>query len=111
LDGCILDEYAQCDPTIWGEVVRPALSDRIGWAIFIGTPKGTNNFYKIYQTAQINMIQNPELKWFAFNAPASKTGILPDSELKAAKAEMSDEEYEQEFECSFQAALVGTLMS
>lgn len=108
LDGCILDEYAQCDPTIWGEVVRPALSDRIGWAIFIGTPKGTNNFYKIYQTAQINMIQNPELKWFAFNAPASKTGILPDSELKAAKAEMSDEEYEQEFECSFQAALVGS---
>lgn len=108
LDGTILDEYAQCDPTIWGEVIRPALSDRLGWAIFIGTPKGTNNFYKIYQTAQINMIQNPELKWYAFNAPASKTNILPESELKAAAAEMSEEEYAQEFECSFQAALVGS---
>lgn len=108
LDGAVLDEYAQCDPSIWGEVVRPALSDRIGWAIFIGTPKGTNNFYKIYQTALLNMSKNPELKWYAFSAPASKTGILPESELRAAAAEMSVEEYEQEFECSFQAALVGS---
>jgi hypothetical protein len=108
LDGVILDEYAQCDPTIWGEVIRPALSDRLGWAIFIGTPKGTNNFYKIYQTALVNMVQSPELKWYAFLAPASKTKIIADEELKAARAEMSEEEYDQEFECSFQAALVGS---
>lgn len=108
LDGVVLDEYAQCDPTIWGQVVRPALSDRKGWAIFIGTPKGTNNFYQMYQTAILNMHKAPELKWYAFNAPASKTGIIDADELKAAKAEMSHEEYEQEFECSFQAALVGS---
>jgi phage terminase large subunit len=108
LDGIVLDEYAQCDPTIWGQVVRPALSDRKGWAIFIGTPKGTNNFYQMYQTAILNMHKSPELKWYAFNAPASKTGIIDPDELKAAKAEMSDEEYAQEFECSFQAALVGS---
>jgi hypothetical protein len=47
LDGCILDEYAQCPPAIWGEVVRPALSDRKGWAIFIGTPKGQNHFHEM----------------------------------------------------------------
>ena len=45
LDGCILDEYAQCDPSIWGQIIRPALSDRKGWAIFIGTPKGQNHFF------------------------------------------------------------------
>lgn len=108
LDGVVLDEYAQCDPTIWGQVVRPALSDRKGWAIFIGTPKGTNGFYQMYQTAILNMHKNPELKWYAFSAPADKTGIIDPDELKAAKAEMSEEEYDQEFNCSFQAALVGS---
>lgn len=107
LDGCVLDEYAQCDPTIWGQVIRPALSDRKGWAIFIGTPKGTNNFYQMYQTAILNMNTQPDLRWYAFSAPASKTGIIEAEELRAAKAEMSDEEFAQEFECSFQAALVG----
>lgn len=107
LDGVVLDEYAQCDPTIWGQVVRPALSDRKGWAIFIGTPKGTNNFYTMYQTAMLNMHKSPELKWYAFSAPADKTNIIDPEELKAAKAEMSEEEYAQEFMCSFQAALVG----
>jgi hypothetical protein len=108
LDGCIMDEYAQMNPTIWGEVVRPALSDRKGWAIFIGTPKGTNNFYTMYQTAQLNMLQHPELKWFAFNAPASKTNIIDAEELHALRKEMSEEEYDQEMECSFSAALVGS---
>lgn len=52
LDGAILDEYAQCDPLVWGEIVRPALADRKGWAIFIGTPKGRNAFYERYQKAK-----------------------------------------------------------
>lgn len=108
LDGCIMDEYAQMHPAIWGEVVRAALSDRKGWAIFIGTPKGTNNFYTMYQTAQLNMHKHPELKWYAFNAPASKTKIIDEEELRALKAEMSEEEFAQEMECSFQAALVGS---
>jgi phage terminase large subunit len=108
LDGCIFDEYAQMSPMIWGEVVRPLLSDRKGWAIFIGTPKGMNQFYKMHQTAQVNMVKEPHLKWFSFSAPASRTGIIDEDELKALKAEMSEEEYDQEFECSFQAAMVGS---
>ena len=107
LDGCIMDEYAQMNPTIWGEVVRLCLADRNGWAIFIGTPKGTNQFFKMYQTAQRNMVQEPHLKWFAFSAPASKTGIIPIAELQAIRSEITEEEYDQEMECSFQAALVG----
>jgi hypothetical protein len=101
LDGVVLDEYAECDPTIWGEVIRPALSDRLGWAIFIGTPKGNNHFYKIYKKAQ-------ELEsWFSACYKASDTGVVPAGELKAASEEMSAEQYEQEYECDFGAALVG----
>lgn len=108
LDGIVLDEYAQMNPAMWGEVVRPALSDRKGWAIFIGTPKGTNSFHKMYEVAKKNMATHPELGWYAFVAQASKTGIIPKEELAAMRLEMSEEEYEQEFECSFSAALVGS---
>lgn len=103
LDGVILDEYAQFDPTVWGQVVRPALSDRRGFAIFIGTPKGTNNFFDAYNMA----LSNLDKDWFCQVYRASETKIIPSDELAALKNEMSPEEYEQEFECSFQAALVG----
>ena len=101
LDGVILDEYAEMDPSIWGQVIRPALSDRLGWAIFIGTPKGQNHFYDIFQIA----LKTPG--WFSSVFKASVTKILPESELEAARREMSEEEYDQDFECSFTAALIG----
>ncbi len=101
LDGVVLDEYAEMNTQIWGEVIRPALSDRMGWAIFIGTPKGTNHFYEIYNTAKTTP------GWYAATYKASETGIIPFAELEAARAVMSDAEYEQEFECSFSAALLG----
>ena len=104
LDGVILDEYAECDPTIWSQVVRPALSDRMGWAIFIGTPKGQNHFYDVHQLAKKNQTGD----WFEAVYKASETGIIAKSELRAAQYEMSDEEYAQEFECSFSAALIGS---
>lgn len=101
LDGAILDEYAQCDPTIWGQVIRPALSDRKGWSIFIGTPKGQNHFYDIYNSAL-------GLKgWYVACYKASETGVIDEEELADNKATMTDEEYAQEYECSFAAALVG----
>lgn len=101
LDGVILDEYAEMDPTVWSQVVRPALSDRLGWAIFIGTPKGQNHFFDIYSSAR----KDPS--WHTALYRASETGIIPASELEAAKLTMSEEEYEQEYECSFSAALIG----
>ena len=101
LDGVVLDEYAEMNPEVWSQVLRPALSDRIGWAIFIGTPKGQNHFYEVYQLAE----DKPD--WFRAIFRASETRIIPMSELEAASAIMSEEEYEQEYECSFQAALVG----
>src|SRR5215510_12817958 len=51
-DGVVLDEYAQMDPRVWSEVIRPALADREGWAVFIGTPMGRNSFWRIYEQAK-----------------------------------------------------------
>jgi len=88
-------------PEIWSQVVRPALSDRMGWAVFIGTPKGQNHFYEVYSTAKTTE------GWYTALFKASETGIIPIGELEAARAVMSDAEYNQEYECSFSAALVG----
>lgn len=101
LDGVILDEYADMHPDVWGKVVRPLLVDRNGWAIFIGTPKGSNHFYDMYVKARDNA------DWYAGIFKASETGVISDEELEAARSEMSESEYEQEFECSFAAALTG----
>ena len=110
LDGVVLDEYAEMSPTIWSQVVRPALMDREGWAIFIGTPKGQNQFYELLQYAKNGKPEEgipKDINWGWAVFKASETGIIPQDELEAAKALMSPEEYEQEMECSFTAALVG----
>lgn len=101
LDGIILDEFALMDPRAWSEVVRPALSDRQGWATFIGTPRGHNSFQKIYK----NSLTDPD--WYTLTLKASETGILPDTELADARKTMSEDEYQQEYECSFEAAIKG----
>ena len=101
LDGVVLDEYADMRPRMWGEIIRPLLSDRQGWAVFIGTPKGHNAFYDVYT----NATKDP--RWFAKTLRASQTGLLPNSELEDAQASMSPDQYEQEFECSFEAAILG----
>ena len=101
LDGVVLDEYADMKPSVWGAVLRPLLADRQGWAVFIGTPKGHNAFYDIYNNA------NKDSKLFCKTLRASQTNLLPDSELQDAMASMSQDQYEQEFECSFEAAIMG----
>ena len=101
LDGVVLDEYAQMDPRVWGEVIRPALADREGWAVFIGTPMGRNSFWRLYEQAKTAP------GWSASLYRASETGVIPAAELAAARATMSEEEYAQEFECSFDAAIRG----
>ncbi len=101
-DGVILDEYADMDPRVWPEVIRPALSDRKGWATFIGTPKGRNGFYDIMLKAKTT----PD-EWFSMTLRASETGIVAAEELADARKMMTPEQYEQEYECSFEAAIVG----
>jgi phage terminase large subunit len=101
LDGVVLDEYADMHPGVWSEVLRPALADRQGGATFIGTPKGRNAFHKRYEYALTAS------DWFPLMLRASETGLLPQAELDAARLDMTPEQYEQEFECSFDAAIMG----
>lgn len=101
LDGVVLDEFGDMDPTIWTQVIRPALSDRKGWACFIGTPKGKNTFYKLWVDAE----DDPD--WTRLILKASETGLLDQKELADARKMMSDDEYAQEYECSFDAAVRG----
>lgn len=99
-DGAVLDEYGTMDPRIW-EVVRPALSDRIGWCTWIGTPNGHNDFYRIWQRSQT------EGGWFSLMLRAGQTGIIPEPELESAKRDLTKDQYAQEYECSFDAAIQG----
>lgn len=101
LDGVVLDEYADMDPRAWSEVIRPALADRQGWAVFIGTPKGRNAFWEVYERARTAE------DWFDLRLRASETGIVPEPELEALRAEMSEDEYAREMETSFEAAVEG----
>ena len=101
LDGVVLDEYAQMSPKAWTEVLRPALADRQGWAAWIGTPQGHGHFFDLYERAA-------DLEgWSRHLYRASETGIVAEGELKAARREMAPAEYEQEFECSWAAAVPG----
>jgi len=100
-DSVVLDEPADFPASAWPTVIRPALADRKGRATFIGTPKGKNDFWEIYNYAQ----SAPD--WFCAMYKASETDILDADELIEAKRTMGEDRYEQEFECSFEAAIQG----
>jgi hypothetical protein len=101
LDGVVLDEYADMKPSIFGAVIRPLLADRKGWATFIGTPKGHNAFWEVYN----NATQDPS--WYVKVLRASQTGLLEQSELDDAAKTMTQDQYLQEFECDFESAILG----
>lgn len=100
-DGIFMDEYGDFKPSVWGNVIRPALSDKQGWAVFAGTPKGKNQFWKVWDDAQ----GNPD--WFHHMLKASQSGLLPQSELDDARKTLSEDQFLQEYECSFEAAILG----
>jgi len=102
LDGYVLDEYADMHPDVRDRVVLPMLSDRKGWEIIIGTPRGENAFKELYDTA----VMNPDM-WFSCLCKASETGIIDPEELRMLQITMSEEAYNQEYECDFNAAPAG----
>jgi hypothetical protein len=102
-DGVVIDEPADIDPRAWPEVIRPTLSDYAGWATFVGTPKGRNWFYKIGRDDAGKLYDD----WFHLTLRASETGVLAKTELNDAKRTLTPEQFEQEYECSFEAAVVG----
>jgi len=104
LDGTVIDEYGDVNPQLFTEVIRPALSDRLGWAMFIGTPKGANHFKEIRDFADTEDNEGWVLKEFK----ASETGLIAEAELQDAKKAMGENKYEQEFEISFDSPIVGS---
>lgn len=138
LDGAVLDEYADFDPEAWPLVVRPTLSDRRGFATFIGTPRGHNHFYDIYRgTPEIPTgLANPT-EWFTDSLKASDLvpahltwapewaaevaglsdeavnqfykdrELLSADELSQNRRQISEESYNQEYECDFESANQG----
>lgn len=104
-DFVILDEFGDLDPAAWYAVVRPALSDYQGSATFIGTPKGRNGFWKLWEEA----LKDPE--WFTLILKASDSGILDPKELEDIRKGTPARIYEQEFECSFAVGRPGAIYS
>jgi len=105
LDGCVLDEIGNINPTLFTEIVRPALADRLGYCVAMGTPKGQNHFKDLRDRGA-----NKD-GWELLEFKSSETGIVDKQELLAAKAEMGDDKYMQEFECSFNAPVEGSYYS
>jgi phage terminase large subunit len=101
LDDCVLDEFADMRPSVLPEIIRPALSDRRGALTAIGTPKGHNDFYKL------KLIAESDPDWFLLILKASQTGLVAAEELDSARKLMTPEQFEQEYECSFEAAILG----
>jgi hypothetical protein len=106
LDLAIFDEFGMQNPRVWGEVVRPALSDREGAAVFLGTPAGHNHFHDLLETARLQEEEGSD-QWYWKIVKASESNLVKPTELDAAKAQMTPEQYEQEYECSFTAAIIG----
>jgi hypothetical protein len=82
------------------------LSDREGAAIFLGTPAGHNHFFDILQQAKEQEDEGSD-QWYWKIAKASETKVVKELELDAAKMQMTPEQYDQEYECSFTAAIIG----
>jgi Terminase large subunit, T4likevirus-type, N-terminal/Terminase RNaseH-like domain len=96
LDFVVLDEYASMAQEAWSEVLRPALSDRLGRGLFIGTPKGLNHFHDLYQNAQ------EQAQWEAFHYTTEEGGNVAAEEIESASSELDERTYRQEFQASFE---------
>ncbi|MEL0020136.1 MAG: hypothetical protein VW709_09685 [Rickettsiales bacterium] len=110
LDYAVFDEYADINPRLFPEIIRPALIERNGGAMWIGTPRGHNHFWEIYETAR-SASEDIDSEWYACRHKASETKLIKNAELLAVAKTMSEEQYAQEFECSFDAAITGSYFS
>lgn len=106
INGLVCDEFASMDPNVWSAVLMPALEQKKGWAIFIGTPAGRNQFYDLYQ----NGISNDDLireYWDSFMYRVTDTTVLEERQVEMMKRTMGKDLFDQEMMCSFTAAIKG----
>jgi len=95
----VLDEYADMKPDVWELILRPALADLKGGALFIGTPMGRNHFYDLYKQADLN----GDSDFKAWHFTSYDNNLLDKQEIDRAKKSMSSYAFRQEFMASFEA--------
>jgi hypothetical protein len=98
LDGVVIDEVAQIKPEVWNDIIQPALSDRKGWALFIGTPSGINLFSELFYRS-VNYDD-----WHSAKYTVYDTQALDDDEIVRLKRDMTDTSFNREYLCDFSAA-------
>lgn len=95
----VMDEYADMKPSVWEQILRPALADQKGDAMFIGTPMGRNHFYELYKYAELEGDET----YKAWHFTSYDNPLLDPSEIDVAKKSMSSYAFRQEFLASFEA--------
>lgn len=105
LDGCVIDEVAQIKPEVWVDILQPALSDRLGWAMFIGTPHGINLFSQLFFEAS----GKPD--WYAARFTVDDTHAIQPEEIERLRAEMPESSFAREYLCDFSAGGADQLIS
>ena len=109
-DGIVLDEYAQIKPNVFNEIIRPMLTSRKGWCVFLGTPKGQDQFYDVYCHAAKEFAANPHGEWWAGMYRADQTGIIAQDELARIQTETPENLFRQEYLCDFTASRTDVLI-
>jgi len=101
----VLDEYASMKPYVWGEIIRPALADSEGRAMFIGTPAGRNHFYDMFVDAS----RGDDPEWKAWHFESIENPFLPAGEIEKARRSMSSAAFNKEFRASFETGSGGAI--
>ena len=110
LDGVVMDEVAQMKPEVWDEIIQPALADRLGWALFIGTPKGLNLFSELFFKASERMLED-DPHWYAARYTVEDTEALNPAEVERLRRDMDDTAWAREMLCDFTASGEDQLIS
>lgn len=97
LDFIVLDEFADIAPEAWYETLRPTLSDKQGRALFIGTPKGMNWAYELW-----NMPQEDPKNWVAYQYTTIEGGNVPQDEIDQARRDLDTRTFRQEYMATFE---------
>lgn len=98
IDGAVIDEVAQIKPEVWMDILQPALSDRLGWAMFIGTPAGINLFSELYYRS------NNQSDWHGARYTVYDTQAIDPREVERLKRDMAETSFAREYLCDFTAA-------
>jgi hypothetical protein len=93
----VIDEMADIVPEAWYETLRPTLSNTLGKALFIGTPKGLNHFYDLYQMSAVD-----KEHWASYSFTTLEGGNVPEDEITQARRDLDSKTFKQEYEASFE---------